>query len=242
MAPLGSWCGAPPGLRPTVAAAAWPLDVLGPMHGTSLQTIEEDELGEEVPTGIECRALFVDVEEGMLEHMALFDPVTDQDITSFVKGSAQLVSHPQELMSAARAWVEGETSERLDTRANQARPEDEGEPRIYGWSAMILAAIADETAPRDSQEILKQHAESITDPKMLLDLVFVCRTRRCYGCYDKRQLRVHFSVHSSLEPVLAALIKWFVNRGPKLKRGLPPKSGGARELQRLLSELEGIGL
>ncbi|CAE6919079.1 unnamed protein product [Symbiodinium sp. KB8] len=119
----------------------------------------------------------------------------------------------------------------------QARPEDEGEPHIYGWSAMILVAIADETATRDSQEILKQHAESITDPKMLLDLVFVCRTRRCY---DKRQLRVHFSVHSSLEPVLAALIKCFVNRGAKLKRGLPPKTGGARELQRLLSELEGI--
>ena len=73
---------------------------------------------------------------------------------------------------------------------------------------------------------------------MLLDLVFVCRTRR----YDKRQLRVHFSVHSSLEPVLAALTKCFVNRGAKLKRGLPPKSGGARELQRLLSEREGLGL
>ena len=104
---------------------------------------------------------------------------------------------------------------------------------------MILAAIADESARKDSQEILKQHAESITDPKMLLDLVFVCRTRRCY---DKRQFRVHFSVHSSLEPVLAALTKCFVKRGAKLKRGLPPKSGGARELQRLLSELEGIGL
>eukprot|EP00439_Symbiodinium_sp_Y106_P006047 s8092_g1.t1 len=77
---------------------------------------------------------------------------------------------------------------------------------------MILAAIADESAPKDSQEILKQHAERITDPKMLLDLVFVCRTRRCY---DKRQLRVHFSVHSSLEPVLAALTKCFVNRGAK---------------------------
>ena len=126
-----------------------------------------------------------------------------------------------------------------DARANQTRTEDEGEPHIYGWSAMILAAIADESAPKDSQEILKQHAERITDPKMLLDLVFVCRTRRCY---DKRQLRVHFSVHSSLEPVLAALTKCFVNRGAKLKRGLPPKSGGARELQRLLSELEGIGL
>ena len=51
---------------------------------------------------------------------------------------------------------------------------------------MILAAIVDESAPKDSQEILKQRAERI--------------------------------------------------------RGLPPKSGGDRELQRLLSELEGIGL
>ena len=101
---------------------------------------------------------------------------------------------------------------------------------------MIIAALVDESAPKDAQDVLKQHADGIgiTDPKMLLEQMFVCRTRKCY---DKRQLRVQFSVHPTLEPVLAALMKCFVNRGAKLKHGMPQKSGGARELQRLLTEL-----
>ena len=63
----------------------------------TLQTIEEDDMGEEVLTGLSCQVLFLDVEEGMLEHMVVFEPVTDQDVTSFVEGSPQLVPHPEEL-------------------------------------------------------------------------------------------------------------------------------------------------
>ena len=105
--------------------------------------------------------------------------------------------------------LQKQVHEGKDARSNQAKLDDEGEPHIFGWSAMVIAALADESAPKDAQEVLKQRADSITDPKMLLDQVFVCRTRKCY---DKRQLRVHFSVHPTLEPVLAALIKCFVNR------------------------------
>ena len=108
---------------------------------------------------------------------------------------------------------------------------------MFGWSSLVIAAIEDDKAPKEAREILTQHSTAITDPKMLLDLVYVCRTRKCY---DKRQVRVHFSVHPAMEPVLGALIKCFTSHGAKHKRGMPPKSGGAQELQKLLTELEEI--
>ena len=53
-------------LQPSVAEDALaeePLDALGPAHIVSMQTVEEDEVGEEVPTGLSCRVLVLDVEE-----------------------------------------------------------------------------------------------------------------------------------------------------------------------------------
>ena len=85
-----------------------PLDAIGPSHLEVLETIDEDELGEEQPSGVQCSALLVDLDESMLARMTPYDPVTDLEVTSFVEGSPQLVPQGDLLMAAARAWVEAD--------------------------------------------------------------------------------------------------------------------------------------
>ena len=60
-----------------------PLDMLAPCRLKQVPAIEEDDLGEEVLTGLTCPALLLDVEESMLARMAPFDPVTVTRSTSF---------------------------------------------------------------------------------------------------------------------------------------------------------------
>ena len=90
-----------------------PLDAVGPYRLESLETIDEDEAGEEHLTGIQCPALLVDLDESMLARMEPFDPVTDITVTSFMEGAPQLVPSGELLMLAARRWIEGEAGDRL---------------------------------------------------------------------------------------------------------------------------------
>ncbi|CAE7762310.1 mok12 [Symbiodinium sp. CCMP2592] len=59
------------------AASTEPLDSIGPFCLESVETIDEDESGEEHPTGIQCQVLLVDLDESLLSSMEPFDPVTD---------------------------------------------------------------------------------------------------------------------------------------------------------------------
>ena len=80
-----------------------PLDAVGPYRLESLETIDEDEAGEEHLTGIQCPALLVDLDESMLARMEPFDPVTDITVTSFMEGAPQLVWRPDGGSRARRA-------------------------------------------------------------------------------------------------------------------------------------------
>ncbi|CAE7214730.1 hypothetical protein AK812_SmicGene44184 [Symbiodinium microadriaticum] len=84
-----------------------PFDAIGPSRLEVLETIDEDEMGEEHPSGVQCSALLLDLDESMLARMTPYDPVTDLVITSFVEGSPQLIPQVGDLvMAAARAWVD----------------------------------------------------------------------------------------------------------------------------------------
>ena len=150
-------------LQPSVAEDALaeePLDALGPAHIASTQTVEEDEVGEEVPTGLSCQVLLLDVEEAFLEYMALFDPVTDQEVISFVEGSPQLVPHPEEVMAAARAWLESETAERL---AFYTAPEDP-----EGLGPVLPKPAAKKAQPSKKRVTMAQLSEQVASLAGLL--------------------------------------------------------------------------
>ncbi|CAE7243857.1 mok12 [Symbiodinium necroappetens] len=95
------------------AASEEPLDMLGLSLLVSVPAVEEDEQGEEVPVGLECPVLLLDVDDGLAERMVPYDPVTDIDVVPFVLGSSQLFPQPEALQRAAREWVEGASSEKL---------------------------------------------------------------------------------------------------------------------------------
>ncbi|CAE7042207.1 unnamed protein product [Symbiodinium sp. CCMP2592] len=67
------------------AASTEPLDSIGPFCLESVETIDEDESGEEHPTGIQCQVLLVDLDESLLSSMEPFDPVTDLTVSAFVE-------------------------------------------------------------------------------------------------------------------------------------------------------------
>ena len=113
----GFLCALPADLQPEVVAetgAPLPTPLLGPCRLVTVPAIEEDEHGEEIPSGWDIQALLLDLEIGALASMRLFDPVTETGtVHSFVQESLHLIPQYAALLQQARLWIEQETTERL---------------------------------------------------------------------------------------------------------------------------------
>eukprot|EP00439_Symbiodinium_sp_Y106_P043649 s5777_g5.t1 len=98
-----------PSLRANAAESS-PNALVGPFHPVSVPGMEEDELGE-TPAGVDVEAVLIDMEEGALGLMELFD--TDLTYEAFVQEAPHVMPLPEGLHTAAMAWIEGEASERM---------------------------------------------------------------------------------------------------------------------------------
>ena len=149
-----------PSLRANAAESS-PNALVGPFHPVSVPGMEEDELGE-TPAGVDVEAVLIDMEEGALGLMELFD--TDLTYEAFVQEAPHVMPLPEGLHTAAMAWIEGESSERMafyeaHAPASPAAPKRAvAKPKRPSMAQLSeqVAAIADPRPSRSGEDCRRE--------------------------------------------------------------------------------------
>lgn len=88
--------------------------LVGPNISMSLQGMEEDDFGLEVPLDLMLQLVLVDFNKSIISLLREFDPVTDSLLTrSFLEGSPQVMPMSSILLQKAYEWMLGDSAARL---------------------------------------------------------------------------------------------------------------------------------
>ena len=137
--------------------------MVGPSRLLTVQGVEEDDSGAEVPSEVELNVMLVDFSTSVLQHLREYDPNVDvQEILSFLVDAPQILPMSSPLLQQALDWMNEEVSGRLQLYSAEEQvpmtpvPPTKKEPKN---KRVTTAALADQiselsrTLPTLVQEI-----------------------------------------------------------------------------------------
>ena len=142
--------------------------MVGPSRLLTVQGVEEDDSGAEVPSEVELNVMLVDFSTSVLQHLREYDPNVDvQEILSFLVDAPQILPMSSPLLQQALEWMNEEVSGRLQFYSAEEQvpmtpvPPTKKEPKT---KRVTTAALADQISelPR-TLPTLVQEIQSLKD-------------------------------------------------------------------------------
>ena len=137
--------------------------MVGPSRPLTVQGVEEDDSGAEIPSEVEVPVMLVDFNVSVLPHLREYDPAVDtHEIQSFLEDAPQILPMSNPLLQQALEWMNEEVSGRLQFYSAEEQvpmtpvPPTKKEPKP---KRVTTAALADQiselsrTLPTLVQEI-----------------------------------------------------------------------------------------
>eukprot|EP00969_Alexandrium_andersonii_P324408 14334540-Alexandrium_andersonii.AAC.1 len=110
-----------------------------------------------------------------------------------------------------------------------------GSQHAQCWINMVGKAT--ELASGQNKETLQRYGEGVDTIEQVAEKVHICKVKKAF---DKNKVKLYLAVHSSIDPVMEAVIRTLQSKGARLMKSSAPKSGHEHTVQELLDKLEGV--